>query len=213
MTARKTPRKKTARKKTSRKKTTRKTSRKSAFQRLEDELPRDLRAYSRRVRRGLTRLEREIEKSRADARRRFARLLRDVSHQLGRIEAEGEKRWRQRTDRARREAVKLLKRLEQAIEPPKRKKSRGGKKTTRAAKKTARAGRKTTARKKTSTRKKTATAKPAKKAAAREAPKVIQPQPAGHAPPGSEFGRGAERDSQESGEERPRVVNEPPTPL
>lgn len=113
MTARKT------RKKTTRKKAGRKT----AMQRFEQEvLPADLRTYSQRVRRGLTRVEREIEKSQRDARRRWTRLLRDVSHQLGKIEAEGEKRWKKRTTQARRDAVKLLKRLERSIEPPKKKK-------------------------------------------------------------------------------------------
>ena len=53
--------------------------------------------------------------------------------EFGAIEAEGERRWRQRTLRARRDAVKLLHRLERAIEPPKRKrparKKAPGKKT------------------------------------------------------------------------------------
>jgi len=116
----------TARKKTSRKKTSRKkTARRSAIRRFEDEvLPADLRAYSRRVRAGLTKLEREIEKSQRDARRRWTRLLRDTSHQLGKIEQQGEKRFRQRATQARRDAVKLLKRLERAIEPPKKKPAR-----------------------------------------------------------------------------------------
>jgi hypothetical protein len=110
-----------AARKTTRKTTRKKTSAKSAIRRFEEEvLPADLRAYSRRVRRGLSRVEREIEKSQRDARRRWTRLLRDVSHQLGRIEAQGEKRWNQRTTQARRDAVKLLKKLERAIEPPKK---------------------------------------------------------------------------------------------
>ena len=82
------------------------------------ELPRELQDFSRRVRRGLVRLEHRIETAQRGARRRFTRLLREVSHQLGRLEAEGERRWKQQTYPARREAVKLLKRLEKAIEPP-----------------------------------------------------------------------------------------------
>jgi len=121
-----------ARKKTRSKKSgaRKKAPAKTAFQRFEAELPPDLRGYSRRVRRGLTKLEREIETAQKDARRRWARLLRDVSHQLGSIEAAGEKRWRERTLKARREAVKLLQRLEKAIQPPKRKASPRKKKAT-----------------------------------------------------------------------------------
>ncbi len=89
-----------------------------ALKRIEPELPRELQDFSRRVRRGLVRLEQRIETAQQGARRRFTRLLREVSHQLGRLEAEGERRWKQQTYPARREAVKLLKRLEKAIEPP-----------------------------------------------------------------------------------------------
>ena len=114
MTARKT----TARKKTARKK---KAAPKTALQRLEAELPPDLKAYSRRVKRGLSKVEREIEHAQRDARRRWTRLLRDVSHQLGSIESKGEREFRRRATRARRDAVKLLKKLERAIEPPRKK--------------------------------------------------------------------------------------------
>jgi hypothetical protein len=132
-----------ARKKTRSKKSgaRKKAPAKTAFQRFEAELPPDLRGYSRRVRRGLTKLEREIETAQKDARRRWARLLRDVSHQLGSIEAAGEKRWRERTLKARREAVKLLQRLEKAIQPPTpRKKKATARKTGGRAKAAARPG-------------------------------------------------------------------------
>jgi len=79
------------------------------------------------VQRGLGRIEKQIETAQRDARRRWTRLLRDVSRQLGRIEAEGEKRWLQRTKRAREDALKVLKRLERAIESagkPRKKKTR-----------------------------------------------------------------------------------------
>lgn len=152
-------------------KSARKTSaarKKSPIQRLEDELmPADLRGYSRRVRAGLTRLERQIDRSRRDARRRFTRLLREVSHQLGRFEAEGEKRWRQRATRARRDAAKLLRRLERAIEPPK----------------AAPRKRKTAARSKT-TRTRKAAARPVSRPAAprRSAPARVAAEPASEAP-------------------------------
>jgi translation initiation factor IF-2 len=75
------------------------------------------------VQRGLSRLEKQIDTAQRDARKRWTRLLRDVSHQLGRLESEGERRWRVQSTQARREAVKLLRRLEQAIQPPKRTKA------------------------------------------------------------------------------------------
>ncbi len=99
------------------------TKKKTALQHLEEDvLPREMGVYVRRVRRGLARIERELETAQKGASRRWARLLRDTSHQLGRIEEAGERAWRRRTLRARRDAVALLKRLERAIEPPARKK-------------------------------------------------------------------------------------------
>lgn len=91
----------------------------AALARLEQDLPPNLKEYSARVRRGLGRLEKQIDDAQRDARRRWTRLLREVSHTLGRLESEGEKRWRQQSLQARREAVKILRRLEKAIEPPK----------------------------------------------------------------------------------------------
>lgn len=109
----------TARKPTPKKKPARRLPRGSeALKKLEPELPANLQEYSRDVRRGLAKLERQIETAQRDATRRWTRLLREVSHQLGRLEAEGEKRWKKQTYPARHEAVKLLKRLEKAIEPP-----------------------------------------------------------------------------------------------
>jgi len=100
------------------KKATRKKSGRSAVAKLEAELPPNLRDFTRQARRGLTRLEKQLDTARRDARRRWTRLLRDASHQLGRIEAEGERRWRKQSRMARRDAVRMLRRLEKAIEPP-----------------------------------------------------------------------------------------------
>jgi hypothetical protein len=115
-----------------RRKTARKASRRSAtarqagaaLARLEQELPPNLRAYSRRVRRGLNGLEKEIAKAQANPRREAARLLREASHALGRLEAEGERRWRKLAKPARAEALRLLRRLEGALAGPKRKATR-----------------------------------------------------------------------------------------
>ena len=106
-----------------RKKSTRKKSAKKAaatpaerLRQLAEEVPDNLAAFSRRVRAGLTRIEREIAAGRSKG--PLARTLRDVSHQLGTYEAYGEKGWRALTLQARHEAAKALRRLEKAIEPP-----------------------------------------------------------------------------------------------
>ena len=52
------------------------------------------------------------------ARRRSTRLLREATHQLGRLEAEAERRWKKLSHQARHDAARLLHRLEVAIEPP-----------------------------------------------------------------------------------------------
>ena len=100
------------------------TRRPTVLARIEDELPKDLRDFSRRVRRDLTEIEKQIEGARADLRRGRTRLLRDVSHQLGRFEAEQERRWKKLALQARRDVVKALRKLEKLIEPPKPKKKK-----------------------------------------------------------------------------------------
>ena len=79
--------------KASKKKASSKTRRKTAIQRIEGELPKDLRDFSRMVRRDLSQLEKQIEGARKDVRRGLTRSLREVSHQLGRFEA-GVPYWR-----------------------------------------------------------------------------------------------------------------------
>ena len=60
--------------------------------------------------------------------------MREAERQLGRLEAEGQKRWRKQTTQARRDAVRLLRKLERAIEPaPKRKKTPARKRKTSKA--------------------------------------------------------------------------------
>lgn len=108
-----------AKKKTTKKQTGR-GSASAAMARLEAELPPNLRDFSRQVRRDLTRLERRIDVASRDARRQMTRLLRDVSHELGKLEAEGQKRWRALTHQARRDLAKQLNKLQKAIEPPKK---------------------------------------------------------------------------------------------
>jgi len=134
MTARKkVTRKKAARKKVTRKKATgrKKTARKkSAFGRLEAELPKSLRDFRNQVRKNLNQLERDIERAFPAARKRTARIIRDASHELGRIEERGEAAWRKGLAKATKDAQKmtkdaqsLLRKLERAVAPPvKRKK-------------------------------------------------------------------------------------------
>jgi hypothetical protein len=97
---------------------------KTALAQIEAELPATLRDFTRRVRRGLGKLEKRIEKDRADRRRRTARMLRDVSHRLGHLEAQGEREWRRQSLRARRATAQLLHRLERAVEPPRKRRPR-----------------------------------------------------------------------------------------
>jgi adenylate kinase len=114
-------RKKAAPKKAARKKTAKTTARKpsSAASRMEQEFPATLGDFSRRVRRQLNALERNIEKTEWRYRRQATRALRDASHQLGKFEARGERAWKKLTTQARREALTVLRRVERAVEGPK----------------------------------------------------------------------------------------------
>lgn len=112
----------------------------SAIARFERELPKELRDFSRQVRKDLTLLEKQIEGARKDVRRGMVRVLRDVSHQLGQFEANGERKWKRLTNQARRDAVKALKKLEKAIEPPKKKRKKASGRSKVAARASASAG-------------------------------------------------------------------------
>jgi hypothetical protein len=101
-----------------RKKTTRKATRASvrgALPRLE--LPRNLQEFRKRIETQLNALERDVSRARTETRRRAARLIREASHQLGRLEARGETGWRQLAESYRKELVRLLERLERALAP------------------------------------------------------------------------------------------------
>jgi len=80
--------------------------------------PLSLKEFSRKLGRDLTLLERRIETASHDAVGHCTRVLRSVSHLLGRLEAAGEAEWR-RSNEARREAVRAVRELEGAIRPPK----------------------------------------------------------------------------------------------
>jgi hypothetical protein len=120
-----TTRKRAARKRAAKKTARGKSSNTSALARLQQELPPTLRDFSRRMSRGLSDLEKRIEQEGRVARRQGARMLRQASHRLGQLEAQGEREWRKQSLRARHAAVRLLRQLERSIEP--QRKARGRK--------------------------------------------------------------------------------------
>jgi hypothetical protein len=119
----KTTRKKTTRKKATRKKTAGKTSgsksvRKKAADLLGEELPKSLKALSGQLRRDLNAIEKQIATARAGTRRSLTRVVRDASHQLGKLEARGQKEWRAMSTRARNEVQRTLERVRRAARKP-----------------------------------------------------------------------------------------------
>lgn len=92
--------------------------------RLEGQLPPTLREYAGELRKRLDRLERDVTRAQLEARRRAAKLLREASQQLGRLEVAGEAGWRKLGASYQKELVALLKRLEKALAPPARKPAR-----------------------------------------------------------------------------------------
>jgi ElaB/YqjD/DUF883 family membrane-anchored ribosome-binding protein len=119
-------RKAATRKKAARKKKAAKP--KSAIQRIEAELPKTLRDFGKQVRKDLNTLERDIERAIPAARKRTARVIRDVSHELGRIEERGEAAWKKSVRKATKDAHELtkdaqglLRKLEKAVAPPRAK--------------------------------------------------------------------------------------------
>ena len=121
--------------------------------RIESNLPRTLREYSRSVQRELSRIERDVEKVTATTRKNGIKLLREASHELGRLEQQGERAWLRLSLPYRRRAVSLLKQLEKAVAPAKATRKKAAKKKV--------------AKKKT-TKKKVAKKKTTKKAATRK---------------------------------------------
>jgi len=143
------------------------TVKKNPVDQLEERLPATLREYSRRVRKELSRIERDVERATAAARRQAIKLLRLASHELGRLEERGEKEWVRISTPYRRRAAELLSRLQKAVAPPDDVRRRTTQKAT-AEKKSSKtkATRKKTAKRKTATRKVTKR-KAGKKPAAR----------------------------------------------
>lgn len=124
MPARTATRKKTTRKKATRKKVTRKTTRKKTARKktarkgaaalLGERLPASVSALTRELRKDLNSIEKEIQSAGKDARRGLTRVMRDASHQLGALEARGQKGWRTMSRKARGEVERIVKRVQQA---------------------------------------------------------------------------------------------------
>lgn len=117
MAAKKATRKATAKKKTGRKKKTaskKKGTRRARIDLVGSELPKSLKAFGRQLRRDLNAIEKQIEIARKDARRGLARVVRDASHQLGVLEARGQREWRSLSRNAQRDVDRIVKRVRKA---------------------------------------------------------------------------------------------------
>ena len=125
---------------------------------LEARLPKTLRGYVREVETLLNKLEKEVTKAGANARSNSARLLRDASRWIGALEERGEGAWKRLTNPYRREAVRLLDRLESALTPAKKAARKKAVKNKAAKKKSTKKK-----AKRTSTKKKTVSKKTTKK--------------------------------------------------
>lgn len=138
---------------------------------LEARLPGTLRGYVREVESLLNRLEKEITKAGANARSSSARLLREASRWVGALEERGEGAWDRLTGPYRREAARLLDRLESALTPAKKKAKKKATKKKVAKKKATKkkAKRKTT--KKKPVRKKVAKKSSSKRGTSKKAAK------------------------------------------
>ena len=107
----KATRKKAAKKKTARKK---KAARRSTIDLVGSELPKSLKAFGRQCRRDLSSIEKQIEIAGKDTRRSLTRIVRDVSHQLGTLEARGEREWRKLSRNAKRDIERVVRRVRKA---------------------------------------------------------------------------------------------------
>lgn len=111
----KSARKKTARKKATKKKATKKkAAKRTRVDLVGSALPKSLKAFGRQCRRDLSAIEKQIEIAGKDTRRSLARIVRDASHQLGTLEARGEREWRTLSRNAKRDVERLLRRVQKA---------------------------------------------------------------------------------------------------
>ena len=98
-------------------KTVRQSARGGRLAELETRLPATLREFAAMLRKRLDRLERDSARAQLEVRKRAARLLREASRQLGRLEVGGEAAWRKLGASYQKDLVALLVRLEKAVAP------------------------------------------------------------------------------------------------
>ena len=116
----KATKKKAAKKKATKKKATKKragkkkSAKRSAIELIGDELPKSLKAFGRQLRRDLAAIENQIEVAGKYTRRSLSRVVRDASHQLGSLEARGEREWRSLSRNAKRDVDRVMKRVRKA---------------------------------------------------------------------------------------------------
>jgi hypothetical protein len=123
MTAKKTAKKKTTKKKATKKKAaTKKRAKKKATKKktlssaFGSELPKSLRQFGAQIRRDLNKVEKQVESAGRNARRSLTRLVREASHQLGALEARGEREWKKRSRKAEKDIQRIVKRVKEAID-------------------------------------------------------------------------------------------------
>lgn len=107
--------KKATNKKAARKTTAKKAARRSRIDLIGSQLPNSLKAFGRQIRRDLVTLEKQLEVCGKDTRRSLARIVRDASHQLGVLEARGEREWRALSKNAKRDIEGVVKRIRKAV--------------------------------------------------------------------------------------------------
>jgi hypothetical protein len=111
----KTARKKATKKKAAKKKATKKkAAKRSTIGLVGSELPKSLKAFGRQCRRDLSAIEKQIEIAGKDTRRSLTRIVRDASHQLGTLEARGEREWRKLSRNAKRDIERVIGRVKKA---------------------------------------------------------------------------------------------------
>jgi len=113
-TKKKATKKRSAKKKATKKKAKKKAKKSKAAQLAGSKLPKSLSAFSREFRRDLNAIEKEIESAGRDARRGLTRVMRDASHQLGVLEARGQKEWRSVSKKAQAEIERTVKKVKRA---------------------------------------------------------------------------------------------------
>ena len=109
MAVKKASKKKAAKKKAGAKKKA--SAKKVALDLVGPALPKSLKAFGTQLRRDLTALEKQIESAGKGTRKSLARILRDASHQLGLLEARGEREWRSLSQAAERDIKRIMKRV------------------------------------------------------------------------------------------------------